>query len=238
MSADKIVLITGANRGVGLGLTKVYLAKGYTVVAAVRNPATFPALEGKVIPVKIESVSYTDAAEAVEELKTKHNITRLDIVIANAGISQDWAGLKTIKPTILDQHYEVNVRGPLVLYQAAYPLLKEGAKFVVISSALGSNSLGPEFRGHGGGVYGATKAAVNYLVRDIQFEEPQLTAFTIHPGFVDTDMGKVGAAHFGIERAPQSVEEISPLIFDLVEKATKETHGGLLWHYDGEKGAW
>ncbi|WVQ81962.1 hypothetical protein IAT38_004089 [Cryptococcus sp. DSM 104549] len=237
-SSDKIVLITGANRGVGLGIAKVFLAKGWTVVAAVRNPTTMPALEGKLITVKVEAASYTDATEAVEELKTKHNITRLDVVIANAGISDSWTHLNKIKPAILDRHYEVNVRGPLVLYQAVYPLLQEGAKFTVISSLLGSNSMGPEWRGFGGGLYGAAKAAVNYLVREIHFEEPKLTAFIIFPGFVETDMGRVAAASFGIEKTPQIVDEVTPLIFDLIEKATKETHGGLLWNYDGEKGAW
>ncbi|WVQ81964.1 hypothetical protein IAT38_004091 [Cryptococcus sp. DSM 104549] len=236
MSASaKTVLITGANRGIGLGIAKIYLAKGWTVVAAVRDPSKLPQLEGNVIPVKIEAISLTDAKEAVEELKTKHNITHLDLVIANAGISQDFDAIKTIDLDVLEQHHAVNVRGPVVLFQAVAPLLQEGGKFVVISSSLGSNSIQhlPAF-----GVYGASKAAVNYLVRSIHFEEPTLTAFTVHPGMVATDMGNAAAARFGLPSAPQTVDEIAPQVVYVIDSATRETHGGYMWHFDGKKGEW
>ncbi|WVQ81961.1 hypothetical protein IAT38_004088 [Cryptococcus sp. DSM 104549] len=233
--SSKIVLITGANRGIGLGITKIYLSKGWTVVAAVRDPSAFPKLDGTVIPVKVDSLSLTDAKEAVEELKTKHGITHLDVVIANAGISENFNDVKALDIDVLDKHHFVNVRGPVVLYQAVYPLLGEGSTFTVISSYLGSNSV-EHFPALA--AYGASKTAINYIVRNIHFEEPKFTAFTIHPGHVDTDMGKEGAKFFGIANAPQTVEEISPQVVDLIESATRDTHGGYMWHYDGEKGAW
>ncbi|WVQ81965.1 hypothetical protein IAT38_004092 [Cryptococcus sp. DSM 104549] len=236
MSAPaKIVLITGANRGIGLGLAKVYLEKGWTVVAAARDLSKLPKLEGTVIPVKIDSGSLTDAKEAVEELKTKHNITHLDVVIANAGIAHGVNNVSHIDVAYFDKIQETNVRGPLILYQAVHPLLQEGAKFTVISSAIGANS--PDHL-PGYAAYATSKAAVNFLFRNAHFEEPKLTIFTISPGFVDTDMGHLGAQNMGLERATLDVEESVYAVVKLVDGATRETHGGYMWDYDGTKLPW
>jgi len=74
-----IVLITGANRGVGLELTKAYLAKGYQVIAAVRDVSKMPKIEGKVVVVKLDSGTENGASEAVKELKGK-GISQFDLV--------------------------------------------------------------------------------------------------------------------------------------------------------------
>ncbi|WVQ81970.1 hypothetical protein IAT38_004097 [Cryptococcus sp. DSM 104549] len=235
MSALRTVLITGVSRGIGVGFAKTYLEKGWTVIAAARDVSKIPKLEGKVIPVKIDSSSLTDAIEAVEELKTKHGITKLDVVIANAGIAVGVGPVSSFDLAELNPTLDVNVRGPVVLYQAVHPLLKEGAKFTVISSSVGSNS--PDHV-PGFGMYGSSKSAVNYLFRNAHFEEPNLTIFTIHPGWVATDMGNAGAKFQGLERAPQEVEEISPAVYNLIEEAKRETHGGYMWHFDGSKGEW
>ncbi|WVQ81967.1 hypothetical protein IAT38_004094 [Cryptococcus sp. DSM 104549] len=223
---NKTILITGVSRGVGLGFAKVYLQKGWTVIAAVRDLSKLPKLEGKVIPVKIDSSSLTDAKEAIEELKTKHGITRLNIVLANAGHAESFGPARDYDIAGFDRIQQVNVRGPLVLYQAVYPLLQEGDKFVVVSSTLGCNSPEhvPVF-----GAYGTSKAAVNYLVRNMHFEEPKLTIFSIHPGWCTTDMGNNGAKIMGLEHAPQTVEEVSPAVYSLLESATRESHGGYMW---------
>ncbi|WVQ81966.1 hypothetical protein IAT38_004093 [Cryptococcus sp. DSM 104549] len=226
MSASaKTVLITGANRGIGLGLAKVYLQNGWTVVAAVRDPSKLE-LEGKVIPVKIDASSVTDAKEAVEELKTKHNITHLDVVIANAGIAEGVDNVENIDVAIFDKVQATNVRGPLVLYQAVHPILKEGDKFVVISSLIGSNSPDHYLTY---GAYGTSKTAVNFLFRNAHFEDPRLTIFTISPGFVATDMGNTGARRLGLDRAPVDVEDSAAAVVKLVDNATRETHGGYMW---------
>ncbi|WVQ81968.1 hypothetical protein IAT38_004095 [Cryptococcus sp. DSM 104549] len=235
MSAPRIVLITGVSRGIGVGFAKTYLENGWTVIAAARDVSKIPKLEGNVIPVKIDSSSLTDAKEAVEELKTKHGIDHLDVVIANAGTGDGIGPVSSLDIAGYELTQDVNVRGPLVLFQAVYPLLKEGAKFTVISSSLGSNS-GDHLAGVS--AYGTSKAAVNYLFRSAHIEEPKLTIFTIHPGWVATDMGNAGAKIQGLERAPQEVEEISPAVYKLIEGATRETHGGYMWNFDGSKGDW
>src|SRR4051812_4257658 len=94
--APTTVLITGANRGIGLGLTECFLAEAsHIVIAAVRNPAhaTVHALQelptgpdSRLVVVKLDASIEQDANEAVAELQQKHGIQHLDIVVANAGI--------------------------------------------------------------------------------------------------------------------------------------------------------
>ncbi|ODN88060.1 hypothetical protein L198_06808 [Cryptococcus wingfieldii CBS 7118] len=172
---SKTVLITGANRGVGRALTKFYLEKAWRVVAAARNP-TKVSQEDKVVIVKIDSSSPTDAQEAVEELKSKPGITHLDLVIANAASSQNSAPLVS---SSVSTDLITNVSGPIALYQATRSLLTDEDAFVAITSTAGSvtGDWGPSL-----GAYGATKIALNFIIRGIHIEEPKLKAFAINPG--------------------------------------------------------
>jgi len=106
------VLITGANRGIGLEFAKRYAERGWTVVAAVRDPSSMPKLEskgeGKVVVVKIDAGSTTDAKEAVAELKSKYNINKLDVVIANAAINITPASFKDMDIGDLEETFRVN----------------------------------------------------------------------------------------------------------------------------------
>jgi norsolorinic acid ketoreductase len=69
-------------------------------------------------------------------------------------------------------------------------------------------------------------------------EEEQLTAFVISPGWVQTELGNTGARAFGLEKAALTVEESCSGVVMLIEKATKEGHGGKLWGHDGELLVW
>jgi len=189
-------LITGANRGIGRGLVEA-LAKrpNTTVVAAVRNPETAKDLEAlstgssKVIVVKISSTSETDAKEAVELLKTKHGLTKLDVVVANAGIASSFGKLVDLPLSIVREHWEVNALGPLILFQAIFPLLEKSSdpKFIAVSTAVasigGMENLPVPFAG-----YGQSKAALNYITRKLHFEHENMTIFPISPGWVATEM--------------------------------------------------
>lgn len=179
--------------GIGRGICEHYLAKpGYTVIAAVRNPsiASSKSLfelpkgeESSIITVKIESLSDTDPANAVKELETKHGITALDIVVANAGISEVFPPVSEAKVEDIMRHFNINVIGVIHLFQAVLPLLKKSsnAKFITISTS--AASLGDmELRNFPNTPYGTSKAALNYITRKIHFENPELVAFPIDPG--------------------------------------------------------
>jgi norsolorinic acid ketoreductase len=216
MSSNITYLITGANRGIGKGLVDHYLAlPNTTVIAAVRDTtsASTKALSSsktgagsKLITVKIDSVSETDAKDAVASLQSQ-GITKLDVVIANSGIANYWGSALDTPLKEVQEHFSVNALGPLILYQATWPLLEkvEKPKFMVISTGAGSIA-GMEAFPMPATAYGASKAAVNYITRKIHFEQPSLAIVAISPGWVQTDMGNGGAVAMGMKEAPVSLE--------------------------------
>jgi norsolorinic acid ketoreductase len=146
--------------------------------------------DSKVILVKIDSVSETDALAAVNILTSEHEITKLDVVIANAGIS-NYFGKATITPVEqMLEHFKINSVAPLLLFQATAPLINAAtnAKFVTISSGAGSIG-GMEKLRIENTAYGTSKAALNFVTRKIHFENPNLIAFPINPGWLQTEAG-------------------------------------------------
>jgi norsolorinic acid ketoreductase len=143
----------------------------------------------KVILVKIDSASETDALEAIEILKSEYGITKLDVVIANAGIS-NYFGKAIVTPAEeMLLHFKINAIAPLLLFQATFPLLSNAAtpKFITISSGAGSISNMGNLPVENT-AYGSSKAAVNFVTRKIHFENPNLISFPVQPGWLQTDV--------------------------------------------------
>ncbi|KAJ4387611.1 hypothetical protein N0V93_008207 [Gnomoniopsis smithogilvyi] len=243
------VLITGANRGIGRGLAEAFLSRpNHIVIAAVRNPETttlkdFKATEGsKLILVKIENTSTTDPAAAVEQMRAA-GITTLDIVIANAGISPVDA-LRKVEDMSLDQIrnlFEVNTLSYITLFQAVRPLLKAAAeggvatKLLAISSSAGQIvDMEPNVPAMVGS-YGVSKVALNFLVRRTHFENPWLSAWVMHPGFVQTDTGNATAQVLGMTNAPLTLEESVTGLLEAIDGATKEKTSGKFLNFDGSE---
>lgn len=146
--ASTVVLITGANRGLGKALAERYLARdNHTVVAAVRDPdhptaktlADLPAgRNSRLVVVKIDSTAEADALEAVGSLSSR-GIDRLDLVIANAGVAQTFPSVSELKVADLQRHIEPNVFGVVWLFQAALPLLRRSdkPKWITMGSSAG-----------------------------------------------------------------------------------------------------
>ncbi|KAK2766855.1 hypothetical protein FQN54_006169 [Arachnomyces sp. PD_36] len=248
-SSNTTFLVTGGNRGLGRGLVEQYLARPHhTVIAAVRDPeaATSKALfnlpkgEGSsVILVKIDSSSQTDPEAAVKELQTTYGITTLDVVVANAGISKVFPLVHEINIEEFQEHFNVNVYGIIFLFKAVRPLLNKAKapKFVTLGTS--AASLGDmEKRNFPNANYGTSKAAVNYLTRKIHFENPNLTAFPIDPGWVQTDMGNGGAKAFGLEKAEVSVSDSVNGMTKVIDAATKEETSGKFLFYNGSLQTW
>ncbi|KAF7982426.1 hypothetical protein HWV62_28551 [Athelia sp. TMB] len=234
-------LITGANRGIGLGLTKSYLLRANTtVIAAVRDPTNTSTVESlqqlkagpgsKIIIVKIDSSSATDAGEAVRLLRSEHGIAELDVVIANAGICNHLA-LGPVSEASIEEirsHFEVNTIGPLVLFQATVPLLEasKNGKFIALSDSASDLMTDPFM------VYGTSKAALNFILRKIHVEHPNITSMAIYPGWVSTDMGSAAADIIKPSESPISVEESVAGIINRVDSATKEETSGKIVAFD------
>lgn len=249
MSAPAIYLITGANRGIGRGFTQQLLQKpSTTVIAAVRDPAhpTSKALadlpkgtDSQLIVVKLDSTVETDAAAAVAELRER-GISSLDVVIANAGIGQGGTSVRSTSVANTQKHFNVNAIGPLTLFQATADLLqasKTGSpKFVAVSTVIGSIG-SQEILANFPKVsspYGASKAALNWFVRLLSFEEPWLTSFVFHPGLVETDLtsgGSMNLKALGAISVDTSVGDMLKAIWSIEPKdlsGTFRNHDGTI----------
>ena len=176
--------------------------------------------------VHIDNLSEGSATDAVKDLQSKHGITKLDVVIANAGISNFYGPAISTPLSEVRNHFEVNAIGSLALFQATWPLLEAAPKptFVVVSTGLASIG---DMDGFPMPVaaYGASKAAINYITRKIHFENPNLIAFPISPGYetplrnffefygngscrwVQTEMGNAGASAAGMAEAPVTLRQ-------------------------------
>lgn len=163
MADQTVYLVTGANRGkgpflvffdqkdwyltgIGLGLTQALLGRpNVVVIAAVRDLATqaFQSIHlaenSKIVVVKIDSQSVTDAGEAVKTLQGEYGITKIDTVIANAGISKHVGPVIDTPISEIRDHFEVNALGVVVLFQAAWSLLRVSSqpRLVTLSTGIG-----------------------------------------------------------------------------------------------------
>jgi norsolorinic acid ketoreductase len=234
--------ISGANRGIGLELVRIIANQGHIVFAGVRTPSKAKALEEltasnpNVHIVQLEATSVSDAqaaAKAISEITDG-----LDVAIANAGIANNWQSALEIDLDSLNDHFQVNAFGPVILFQALYPLLvkRQTRKFVTVSTLAASIS---QLVPVADTVYGSSKAALNFITRSIHKEHsPEgFIVFPIHPGMVDTDMGQAAAPLFGMKKLPVSPEQSAQAVFDVVNTSTKEQSGRFL-SYDGSELPW
>lgn len=156
--APTIILITGANRGIGKGLLQLYLAKpNHTVIVGNRDPdhptskelTELPKAEGtSLILLKIDALVRTDPSDAVKSLEAQ-GIDHVDIIIANAGIKLSGPAVREVESEDIQRHIDVNVYGFLWLFQAFRPVLMKSkaptwvtigssAAFLTVSPALSS----------------------------------------------------------------------------------------------------
>ncbi|TRM63739.1 hypothetical protein BD626DRAFT_495235 [Schizophyllum amplum] len=244
-SSSTVYLVTGAGRGIGLGLASQLAARPDVVVfAGVRDfsrkgglDALASAYPGRVHILKVVSADRQNNDEAVQEIKKVAG--RLDVVIANAGVDVPKSSLDTSCEDMI-HHLNVNTNGPLVLFQAAHELLRasKSPKFVAISSVMGSITIAPEFPTIQM-AYGMSKAALNWVIRKLHQDNPDMTIFPINPGGVDTPgfadlLPQDPVLQQLLEHTPLiSVEESVRGILEQVDGAKRETHGGRFVDYTG-----
>jgi norsolorinic acid ketoreductase len=257
-NSQKVYLITGANRGIGKGFTGLLLQRpSTTVIAAVRDPShptakaltELPTAEGSsLILVRLNSSDKGSAQEAVKALKKDHSVDYIDVVIANAGIGTGGGPVRNTTTENLTEHVLVNTIGPVVLFQATASLLQASPTkqpiFVAISTLIGSIGFMDTLEKAGfppnHSPYGGSKAALNWYIRRLHFEEPWLTSFVFHPGLVETDMAEELATRSGIQLKDLGSIDVDTSVSGMVsviEKATKEV-SGTFKNYDGSDLPW
>ena len=256
MSSPKTYLITGANRGIGKGFTTSLLQRpSTTVIATVRDTshptakelAALPtAKDSRLILVPLDATNTTSVYEAVETLKKDYHINHIDVVIANAGIAIGGGPVRDTTTENIKEHVLVNAIGPVVLFQATADLLQASPRkqpiFVAISTLVGSIGSMEMLAGFPSthSPYGGSKAALNWFIRRLHFEEPWLTSFVFHPGLVETDLAAGAAAKEGLklkDLGAISVDTSVTGMIGVIDDATREM-SGTFKNYDGSALPW
>jgi len=201
--ANKTVLITGANRGIGRALVEEALRRGAkTVYAGTRGPWRHS--DQRVRPLTL------DVTNAVHVQKAVTQIGSLDVLINNAGIliHDDLS-----KPDVIEQHLAVNLFGPLNVTRAVLPLLKRSKGAVVNILSTSAIAALPSIPG-----YSISKAAALSMTQSLRalLARQGVTVQAILTGPVDTDMTR--SADF----PKASPESVAAAIFDGLEKGEEE----------------
>ena len=213
-SLERVAFVSGANRGIGFGLTLEMVQHGCKVAAGYRDEHKSRELlaeaekHGAILPVKVDVTNENDLKHLYHFIDDQFGY--LNILVNNAGVNiNEPAQVNELNWEDLALSLEVNVRGPLMTSKTLYPLLQKGKerKVINISSQMGSIQL----TGGGATPYRVSKAALNMLTRNqaIEYKRDGIAVVILHPGWVRTDMG--GPA------APMTAEESARKIFQIIE---------------------
>jgi uncharacterized protein len=174
--AGRVVLVTGASRGIGAATCAALTRRGAVVVAAGRDETAL----GEVAAASTVLADVADPAAApalVAAAVDRHG--RLDAVVANAGIG--WAGeFAGMDPARITELVDVNLRAPMLLARAALPVLRRPGALVFLTSIAGLVGVPGET------VYSVTKAGLETFAALLREEIDGVTVSTVAPGAVDT----------------------------------------------------
>ncbi|MBB3182657.1 NAD(P)-dependent dehydrogenase (short-subunit alcohol dehydrogenase family) [Halomonas fontilapidosi] len=217
------VLITGANRGVGLALSRHYHQAGWKVIGVCRGDSDELAEVADRVIDGIDVTGEADVARLADELADQS----LDLLINNAGMLHD-ESLGELDFDAIRAQMETNAYAPLRVTEALLPCLGEGAKVANITSRMGSIA-----DNDSGGRYGyrASKAALNAFGKSLAVDLASrgIAVAQLHPGYVQTRMVNFGGLISPEEAAEGIAERIAAL--------TLSTSGGF-WHSNGESLPW
>lgn len=246
--AKPTVLITGANRGIGLELASQYAGKGWNIIATARDPAEATELQAlaKSDPrVVIEKLDVTDFA-GVDALAAKYKDQPIDVLISNAARTPRYMsamkGASTVDYEEARNSFEINALGPLKVITAFMPNVEKSKqkKIAVISSKAGSFAESPKMSMMY--EYRASKAALNMIVYTLGFETAKkgIVIAAISPGSVDTKpvQGELGfGSSFKQPNAIPPAESVAGII-KVVEGLTPAENGKFLDYKDGRVLSW
>ncbi|WP_297627331.1 SDR family oxidoreductase [Nocardia sp.] len=242
--SGSVVLVTGGVRGVGAGISRVFLDAGATVVACARRPADTPVeSNGRGIDFLPCDVRDPDSVrELIDAIVAKYG--RLDTVVNNAG-GAPFALAADASPNFHSKIIQLNLLAPLLVSQVANDVMQKqdgGGSIVMISSVSGHRA------SPGTAAYGAAKAGVDSLVSSLSVEwAPKVRLNSVIVGLVNTESSHL---HYGDDDGIAAVSSTVPMqrmaapedigrtaVFLASPLASYITGGSLLVHGGGEKPA-
>lgn len=228
----KTVLITGANRGIGLELAKQYYANGWRVFAGCRDEKKSQDLKKISADPKKFSILPLDVGN-IEQIKSASKQLKefpIDLLINNAGIIGYANPFGKLEEKIWLETFKVNSIAPILMAQAFLDQIEQSELKIIanISSTMGSISL----NGDGGYYpYRSSKTALNSLSKNLAIDlKPQkIIVVTLHPGWVKTDMGG--------KNAPVTPEESVKGLRKILDSLSMKDSGTFI-SYDGQRLSW
>ncbi len=219
MTPERIVVVTGANRGIGFEACRQFAKAGFRVILTARDAARGESasadLRAEGLDVMFHQLDVADGS-GVERFRTwlRTDIGRVDVLVNNAGIYLDEGKkLSDIPVELFEETLKTNLSGALRMIHAVLPLMKKQkyGRIVNISSGLGAF----DSMSAGTGSYKVSKLALNGLTRIIadEVDPKHIKVNTMCPGWVRTDMGGRFAT-----RSPKKATETILWLAQLDEK--------------------
>lgn len=223
MPTQTTVVITGANRGIGLELARNFAGRGHFIIGVCRESSEELDAVAQSVIAGIDVTSVADIQKLVARLRD----TTIDLLINNAGLLQD-EKLGGIDFESIRTQMEINAYAPLRVAEALVSQIPEGGKIVNITSRMGSIA-----DNESGGRYGyrASKAALNAFGRSLAMDlKPRgIAVAQLHPGYVQTRMVNFG----GLITPEEAAKGLAARIDGLNLENT-----GSFWHSNGEDLPW
>lgn len=223
-----LIVITGANRGIGLHLCEQYAKRGDSVIALCRqNSNELEALDNDYGVDIHTGIDVADDKSVADFAKGMAGGQSIDILINNAGILTS-ESLDDLDFDRMRRQYEVNALGPLRVTNALMRLLRPGAKVAIVSSRVGSLADNSSSGNYG---YRMSKAAVNMAGKNLAIDlaPRDIAVVLLHPGYVNTGMTA--------GRGPTDPAVAAAGLIERIDALTMETTG-TFWHAEGYELPW
>jgi len=180
---EKVAVVTGGNKGIGLGVAKAYAGEGASVVITGRDEKSLAAAAEEIGPgtlaIKSDAGKISDIEKAMDAIRER--LGRIDALFVNAGAGK-FTPLEEVTESFFDDTFNVNVKGLLFTVQKAVPLMRPGSA-VVLNASINGHMAMPNTT-----VYAASKAAVISLTKNLAIElvERGIRVNSISPGPIES----------------------------------------------------
>jgi NAD(P)-dependent dehydrogenase (short-subunit alcohol dehydrogenase family) len=224
-SPSKAVLVTGCSSGIGRSTAEVLAQSGWTVYASARKLDSISDLEARGCRLLELDVTDEDSMRAAVT-KVEEAEGAVGVLVNNAGYSQSGA-VESVSPEDVRRQFDTNVFGLIRMTQLALPGMRRQRWGKVVNVG----SMGGKLTFPGGGLYHATKYAVEAISDALRFEVASfgVDVILVEPGLIKTRFGETAAETVGGEQADGPYAEFNPA----VAKATKEVYEGPLSRLGG-----